>query len=332
MIATAGQPPNDPDLGTVLITGGAGFVGSHLVRALRLRGRHVVVYDLADELPRHVLEVATGTTGAVTHVRADVTDTERLAEVVARHDVRYVVNAAALLGEPAATRRPLDALRVNAEVVWRLCELARRAGTIRRVLTISSRSVYGDQPHAESLTEDSRPRPDGVYGGSKAAGDLGAELYREHLGVDVVVARITGPYGPGQRHQTDLLRMARAACEGRPYDGGPRGDLPREYTYVKDITGALLVLLDTPRTRHCVYNVSAGVQSTLTEVAGALRTALPDADLRRTPGSPSGAGRRATQSIQRLREEFGFCPRWSLVDGVGELVDWIRHGDYGLPV
>ena len=141
---------------TVLITGAAGFAGAHITRALLERGDSVVALDLAPSLPAFItkgIEEA-----AVTYVVGDATDSEQLATLVREADVQDIVHSAAAMGDRDSLERPLHFLRVNAEAVWGLCDVARRL-PVRRLVCMSSRSVYGEyDPRAGPVAEDAAPR------------------------------------------------------------------------------------------------------------------------------------------------------------------------------
>ena len=321
----------DVSRGAVLVTGGAGFVGAHLALALARRGRRVVVYDLAPALPPFLEEPVRS--GLVAHHRSDTTDPGQLVAALVGEDVTQVVHTASLLAEPESLQRPRLFLRVNAEAVWQLCDIARGIPSVGRIVTVSTRSVYGAYaPEEGPITEDFAPRPVAFYGASKAAADLVVGIYRKQLGLDAVAARITGVYGPFQNYPHPLSEMVDAAVAGREFRMAAGGDYLYEFTYVKDVVAGLLALLDAERLAHPVYNLGGGVQHRLSEVADAVRLAVPGAALDVGPGLPPGAAPRAALSVERMAEELGFRTSWSLQVGVAEHVAWRRDGVYGRPV
>jgi nucleoside-diphosphate-sugar epimerase len=318
-------------MGAVLVTGGAGFVGAHLSRTLLLRGRDVVVYDMAPSVPEFV--AAGATDGTLTHLRSDVTDPAQLVEAMLGHGVTDVVHVAALLAEPESIQRPRLFLRVNAEAVWQLCDIARHIPALRRIVTVSTRSVYGKYtPEEGPIDETFAPRPVAFYGAGKAAADLVLALYREHFGLDVTAARITGAFGPHQNYPHALSQMIDAAVEGRPYMRDRGGDYLYEFTYVKDVVRGLLALLDADRLSHPVYNLGSGQQHRLSEVADGVRAAVPSAEIEVGPGLPEGSSPRASLSVERIAGDVGFRTIWSLERGIAEHVRWKTDGSYGEPV
>ena len=317
--------------GAVLVTGGAGFVGAHLALALTRRGRRVVVYDLAPALPTFLRFAAAA--GSIVHHRSDTTDPGQLVAALVGEGVTQVVHTASLLAEPESLLNPRRFLRVNAEAVWQLCDIARSLPGIGRIVTVSTRSVYGSYaPEEGPISEDFAPRPVAFYGASKAAADLVLGIYRQQLGLDVAAARITGVYGPFQNYPHPLSEMVDAAVSGREFRMAAGGDYLYEFTYIKDVVAGLLALLDAERLSHAIYNLGGGVQSPLSEVAAAVRRAVPGAIVEIGPGQPAGAAPRAALSVERMAGELGFRTSWSLEAGVAEHVQWRRDGSYGGPV
>lgn len=315
----------------IVVTGGAGFVGGHLARALLARGRHVVVFDLARTLPEFIEQGSQG--GKLTHLRGDVTDPGTVVEALAASGAIEVVHAAGVVGQRESNANPRLYLRSNAEAIWQICDIARRLPRIRRVINISTRSVYGRYaPEEGPLDEAMAPRPEAFYGAAKAAGDLAVAQYRKHCGLDVLSARITGNYGAYINYPVMLTSMIDAAVEGKPYRLDSGADLLYEFTYVKDTVRGLLALLDAKQLKHPLYNVSSGQNVPLGEVAATVRKAVPDAKIEIGPGQLAGAPPRAVQSVERVAAEIGFRPKWSLEDGVREAVTCRRTGGYGVPV
>lgn len=270
-----------------------------------------------------------------------------MSSVVTSYGVSEIVNIASLLvvegpviapqfgglADGMSLVDPVPFLRVNAMAAWQLCEIARQSRKVRRVVTVGSRAAYGEYaPEEGPINEEFALRPTGIYGASKAAADLVARVYRERLGVDVVVARVTGVYGPWQTHAQPLSRMVDAAVAGTPFSLAAGGDYMYEFTYVKDVVRALLLLLDAPMLRHCIYNVGVGVQHPLSAVARTIRSIVPEATIDVGPGVPLGVPLRAALSVDRIASDVGFRAKWSLLEGIAEFIDWRRKGTYGLAV
>jgi UDP-glucuronate 4-epimerase len=312
--------------GAVLVTGGRGFLGSHFVRALVRRGRHVVAFDLSAGDP----SVPSGDqSNRVANVVGDVNDTGAILDLIRSHGVTDVVHTAALIGEPQSLSDPRRFLRVNTESVWDMCDAFRHIA-IRRLICISTRSAYGSYPPEDGpLPETAALRPEAFYGASKAAADIVLETYRAHFELDVVAARITGLYGPAQTYHTPLSEMVEAAVKVKQYRKPSGAGFRYELTYVKDVVRGLLSLLDAERVRYPIYNITAGEQPRLSEVAEIVRTCIPGAVIELGEEPDERLAPRALMDGSRLAEETGYLPAWSMADGVRELVEWYRHKVYG---
>jgi nucleoside-diphosphate-sugar epimerase len=329
--AAAGRP--------VVITGAAGFVGSHLVRALAHAGRRVIGTDVRLALPDRLL--AGIADARVSYVAGDLRRDETIDRLIAAADGPVdVIHTAAMirfgqlsrsLGEAEATiPAALDVLDVNAMGSWRL--YARFAGedVLGRFIHVSTRSVFGGRPQLpDRIDEDSPCQPAGMYGSSKAAAEAGLLAMRDQFGTDLVVARITGVFGPWQGPVSWIGQAIDAVVAGRPYRADAGSDDAYELTYVKDTVRGLMLLLQAGTLRHAIYHVASGQRLvTLAEVAAAIRAAEPAADVDFGPGRHPGASGRAPLNIERATADVGFAARWNLSAAMKDYLRIERGGRY----
>jgi dTDP-glucose 4,6-dehydratase len=324
----------------VLVTGAAGFVGSHVTRTLVRAGRPVVATDIAPRLPEHVL--AGLDSAGVTYVAGDLRSDDTLDRLVAAAAGRVeVVHAAALirfgqlsrsLGEAAGTASAaLGVLDVNATSSWRLCARLAEAGLLGRFLYVSTRSVFGGRPPTdEPIGEDSPCQPAGMYGSSKAAAEAGLLALRDEFGIDLAVARITGVFGPWQGPVSWIGQAVDAVVASRAYQAETGGGDAYELTYVKDTVRGLVLLLQADRLQQPVYHVASGQRLiTLAEVAAAICAAEPAADVDFGPGCHPGAAGRTPLGVTRAAAEVGFAARWDLSTAIADYLRIERGGSYG---
>jgi nucleoside-diphosphate-sugar epimerase len=341
------------DSSAILVTGAAGFFGTHVVRGLLAQGYKVIAYDAAPEQGFYDGWITAQPT--LTYVQGDVLDFPRLFGAIVDHGVTDVVQATAFFGSEqearivggrgdAAGDDVIDFLRLNISIVWQLCELFRRVSGLRRLVTISSRGAYGAyRPDEGLITEDAAYRPTGFYGVSKASADMALAAYRKLHGVDAVALRVTGLYGPllSEARKDRFLKthtsvavwpFVDAAVSGKPLHWDTGGDFVWEFNFVKDAVAGVLRVLRAPSLKWPVYNVGGGQGYSLSRVAQAVNAAVPGAEVTVGPGQLPRTPVRGIMSTARIADELGYQPRWSLEDGVRELARWWGTGEYGADV
>ncbi|QEH35174.1 CDP-paratose 2-epimerase [Aquisphaera giovannonii] len=320
----------------VLVTGGAGFIGSHVAAQLARRGDRVVLFD--QRPPAGAAEWLLGPhADRIAFVRGDVSEWPDVLGAVREHAAGAIVHAAAI-GDPAAVQhRPLLALRVNVEGSLHCLEAARLLGLGRVVLFSSIGVLPGirEEPVTAShpvICGDEGPGS-GFYGASKVAVEAFAYGYRQAFGVDFAVLRPSAVYGLGMQHPIFIKPMVEDAVDGRPTRFATGRDFPRDYTHVEDVAALALLALDAPADalRDRVFYAATGRPlRTAGELAEVVRGLVPGADIEIGPGL-SDADRlevryRGVLDISNAREQLGYAPRFGrLEDGVRQYVDEYRR-------
>ena len=253
---------------SVLVTGGAGFVGLNLVEALLARGEHVVVFGREAAFPDDAARDFAALPGRVLVVQGDVQDAGALRAVFRDHRCRAVFPFAAITAGPAReAASPGLVLDTNLGGVIRTLEAARDAGTVRRVVLPSSAAVYGESAYAfAELDEVTTPcMPISLYGVTKYAVERGGLRLAALWGLDAVAARIGATFGPWERDTgvrdtlSPHLGIARAALMGGTavLPGAP---LPSyDWVYARDLAAGLLALLDAQTPPHRAVNLASGL-------------------------------------------------------------------------
>lgn len=300
----------------VLITGGAGFVGSHLARKLVASGHEVVLFDnFATALPGSVYDLV----GRVTLASGDLLDLSHFLRILKQHSIERVVHTAAIVGVPAALERPLYTARVNVEGSLNVFEAARLLA-LERVVDISSEESYG--PFQSDLaTEDHPKNPSSFYGVTKVAVERFGDLYGSFFGLPYVAVRLCWVYGPGYpRHRIPRSWMEDAFA-GRRTTMPSGGDHRIDFTYIDDAVAGLQLVLEAPRLEHHAYNVATGTSTSLREVAAELKRLLPTWEyeigpglMEQTPGHE--APRKGALDITRISRELGYRPAFDLPTGL----------------
>jgi UDP-glucuronate 4-epimerase len=324
---------------TFVVTGAAGFIGSHLTRTLVAQGVRVVATDVATALPAPVL--AGLDAAGCTYVAGDLRDDATLDALVEAASPRAtVVHVAALLrfAEMAAALgqaapsfpSALEVFDVNATASWRLCERFAAPGHLDRFVYVSTRSVFGGAtPVGEDIDETCPPSPVGIYGSSKTAAEVGLLAFRDVFGLDLVVARVTGVFGPWQGPVSWIGNAVQGVLDGSGYRATSGADDRYEFTYVKDTVRGLSELAMAACLAHPIYHVSSGAMHSLGEVAEAFHLAAPDVVVEFGPGAQPGMRARRPLRGARMDEELGFRARWGLPAAIEDYVAVERTGVYG---
>jgi UDP-glucose 4-epimerase len=303
-----------------LVTGGAGFIGSHLVERLLAEGRHVRVLDdlssgRREFLPAHArLEVLVG----------DVRDPAMLTRAMAGAEV--VFHQGALRSVPKSVEDPWAYHDVNATGTMRLL-LAARAAKVRRVVVASSSSVYGDQP-VLPLEETLRPQPISPYGASKLIGEHYCENFSRHYGLETVSLRYFNVYGPRQDPNSEyaavVARFIIAALARRPLEIHGDGGQTRDFTYVGNVVDANLAAAGAPRAAGEAYNIACGSRLSVLDIATKLEAILGRSLERHHTPARAGDVRDTLADISRARQGMGYVPRVDFDEGLRLTVEAFR--------
>jgi nucleoside-diphosphate-sugar epimerase len=302
----------------VLVTGGAGAIGSNLVRALRRDGRRVVVLDDLSSghfpPPDDVLS---------RFVRGSVED-ERALDAAFSEPVGVVFHLAALFANQNSVDHPERDLRVNGLGTLQLLERARRAH-LRRFVYVSSSCVYA--PTDDLLVEDSRLAPETPYACSKLLGEQYATFFRKHHGLPAVSCRLFNVFGPGEipgRYRNVIPNFFARARKDEDLVVTGEGQEGRTFTYVDDVVHALQLAGGPLLPRAAVYNVASDNYCTIDELAMRVVSLT---------GSRSRIVKTAGRSWDRVRErraswelarcDLGYRPRVALEDGLRQTLKWL---------
>ncbi|HYJ60452.1 MAG TPA: NAD-dependent epimerase/dehydratase family protein [Actinomycetota bacterium] len=301
----------------ILVTGGAGFIGSHLVDLLRAEGRRVTVLDrLSHGGSRRNLERHDGDDG-VRLVVGDVNDAALVRELVAGVDA--VVHAAAESHVDRSIDDPRPFFETNTMGTQTVLEAARRHD--RRLLMVSTDEVYGPGDPAGGLFDEDAPlRPRSPYAASKAAADLTCQAYVATFGCDVTVVRATNAFGPRQIERV-IPTYAINALEGTPVPVYAEGRQRREFLFVADWVAAAAAVLERGDA-GVLYNIGAGHELANLELAQTIvRLAEADPALITMVGDRPGHDFRYGVTADRVLA-LGWRPATAFEDGLAETVAW----------
>jgi len=307
-----------------LVTGGAGFIGSHIAEALVARGEEVRVVDSFVTGRRENLA---GFREHIELVEGDLADPAVAARAV--EGVERVLHQAAVPSVPRSVAEPVACHRNAVGATLALLEAARRAG-VARVVLASSSSIYGDRPGLPRR-EGQRPDPRSPYAAAKLACELLAGLYARQWGLSTVCLRYFNVFGPRQNPRSKYAAVIplfiRAALEGRPPLVYGDGRQARDFTYVSNVVEAnlLAVASEAPLAGEIV-NVACGRKFTLLDLLDAIREITGrSVEPRFAPPQP-GDVRESLADVARASELFGYEPRIDFREGLARTVESLASG------
>lgn len=307
----------------VLVTGGAGFIGSHLCEALLARGDRVVALDNFDPFYPPAtkwsnLEAALDQQ-SFGLVEGDVRDAEAVNQLFVRAEINAVVHLAGFAGVRASLESPTMCEAVNAGGTLVLLEAARRHGLPRFVLASTS-SVYGLSKAVPYREDDPLLSPVSIYGASKISAEKHAHVYHAVHGLPVASLRFFTAYGPRQRPDMAFQRFAAAMRSGVPVTLYGDGSTTRDYTYINDVVDGILRAIDSEHA-YAVYNIGNTVAHSLLNAVKMLAEALgvePElAFLPEQPGDPP----HTLADISHAAADLGYAPQVILSDGLKRFVE-----------
>lgn len=303
-----------------LVTGGAGFIGSHISRELLERGHSVRVFDNFSSGKRdnlHGLDVEI--------VEGDLRDADTVAQAVKGMDV--IFHEAAFVSVPESMEKPQECFDVNVTGTSGLFESARRAG-VRRVVVASSAAVYGDS-EAYPLSEDTPLRQLSPYAVSKRVDELYAELFTGQFGLEVVALRYFNVYGPRQRpdsmYAAAVPIFIRRMLDDEPITIFGDGGQSRDLVNVRDVVQANLLASEHPAAPGQIFNVCTGVETRLLDLLDILYEIFPNAPRHVHADPRPGDIYRSIGTPKKIMDALGFKPQVSLVDGLHKAVESMRN-------
>ncbi len=306
----------------VLVTGGAGFIGSELVRQLLDQGDEVVALDNFVNGSRANLPAGEA---RLTIVEADIRDRAAVAPWLAGTGVVYHL---ACLGVRHSVHAPDENHDVNATGTLTLLGAARAAG-VGRFVYVSSSEVYGTAMHVP-MTEHHPTFPCTVYGGSKLAGESYTRAFHRTYGYATVVVRPFNTYGPRSHHEGDsgevIPKFLLRCLAGKPMVIFGDGTQTRDFTYVSDSARGIALAGTHPDAVGRTINLGFGAETTVAELARIVARAAgrPDAAVEHVEGRP-GDVLRLYADMTQARQLLGYAPSITLEEGLGRLLAWYRE-------
>ena len=298
----------------VLVTGGAGFIGSHVVDRLQASGLHPRIFDLVPS-PHHGPEIDT--------IIGDLCDPETARRAIDGCDV--VIHLAAMADVDEVAKDPARTDRVNVHGTQVLLEAAREAG-VSRFVYASTIWVYGDAADPEPVDEDAAlGLPKHFYTATKIAGEMYTATYGELYGLEWTILRFGIPYGPRARPTAVVPAFTARALAGQPLTIAGDGTQSRRFVYVEDLADGVVAAL-APAAADRVYNLVGRENTSVRAIARTIRDIIGDVKIVHVDGR-AGDLRGGNVSGERAAIELGWEPTTPFAEGVRRYVDWVTAID-----
>jgi UDP-glucuronate 4-epimerase len=312
--------------GGVVVTGGAGFVGSTLVDRLLKEDWAVTVVDSFEpfygrSVKERNLDLARHHSG-FSLVETDTRDYSSLEAAIALANPSVIVDFAARAGVRPSLSDPHLYIDINVNGLQNTLSAASRVGA--RVLFASSSSVYGADPRQPFAEDQMRGRPESPYGATKIAGEALVNAHHAVTGLPIGIARLFTVFGPRQRPDLAIHGFASKMLAGQPIELFDAGRATRDYTYVDDVVDAFMRLMVTPEPSLTV-NVGSHRPIQTSALVDELEQAL-GLRAERIPRPPQVGDVPGTfADISRARQHLGWEPRWRFEDGIAEFCRWLQE-------
>jgi UDP-glucuronate 4-epimerase len=313
---------------TVLVTGAAGFIGSHLCEALLARGDSVVGVDNFDPFYDRSLKDAN-----LDHIRAagdgfafaelELNDAEPLADLLAEHKPETIVHLAAKAGVRPSIEDPPGYARANVSATATLMDAARAAGA-KRLVIASSSSVYGNNEKTPFSEDDPVEHPISPYAATKRSCELIAHTHHHLTGMPVAMLRFFTVFGPRQRPDLAINKFMRLIAAGKPITMFGDGSTSRDYTFIDDIVrGILAAMARIDDHGYRIWNLGGDHPMRLDELIAAIgETVGNDPIIDRQPMQPGDVDR-TWADLTRAKAELGYECRTPIRDGLAAQWGWL---------
>jgi UDP-glucuronate 4-epimerase len=316
---------------SILVTGAAGFIGSHVAKALLARGERVIGIDNFSDYYDPVLKFARlkplREERGFTFIEADITDRDAMLGLANQHSIDRIVHLAA---QPGVRHSLVDPyLYVSTNVMGHLVmlELARRLPDLKHFVYASSSSVYGANRKQPFSIADRVDHPISLYAATKRTDELLTETYVHLHKMRATGLRFFTVYGPWGRPDMSPYIFAKAIHDGAPIHLYHLGFVRRDYSYIDDIVSGTLAVLDKPSEvpSHRVYNLGAAHSEDILDVIKLFEKAFDkEARIELKPGEPADMQETSADITDTMRD-FGWEPKVTVEEGVPKFVEWFKE-------
>ncbi len=320
---------------SVLITGGAGFIGSNVARYFVKAGYSVhlydsfVLYSLPDpnkDQPNVAFRLK-DIYPQIRLIRGNTLDKDFLRRTLTEIAPEVIVHMAAMPLAAVAIEHTEEAFQFILNSTQNILEIMRDLNDPGRIVYVSSSMVYGDFKAPEVDEEDHPKNPKDIYGAFKLAGEIIVSAYSKNYGLDYVMCRPSAVYGPTDTNARVVQKFIRAALEGKPLLLDGDGSMKLDFTFVEDTALAIFLAATMPEASKRIYNVTRGEGRSLKELTEIIARHIPNTRVEHRE-VPRYMPVRGTLSIERAKKELGYAPQVPLEEGVRRYVEHLRNNRF----
>lgn len=304
----------------VLVTGGSGFIGSHVVERLVDRGVRVRIYDLI--YPEFLEELSENKRRLVEYYQGSLLEEDRVR--LASSTVEAIFHLAAVADVNDIVKEPGYAENINVRGTFNILEAARFT-KVKRVIFASTVWMYQDTPQEEGLLTENSPLalPSHFYTATKFAGEANCISYSRLFDVPVTILRLGIPYGPRARGSTVIASFVEKALRNQPIPVAGDGSQYRKFVYVEDLSeGCVLALKDVAKNK--IYNLEGDEKVTIKQIAETINEILGDKEIIYTEGREGDFSGKEISNV-RAKEELGWQPRTPFKQGLSKYIEWYKN-------
>jgi UDP-glucuronate 4-epimerase len=323
---------------SILVTGAAGFIGSHVATALLARGDSVLGIDNLNDyydvsLKEARLAQLAGRPG-FSFARIDIADRAATEDLAARHpDIDRIIHLAAQAGVRYSLINPHAYVASNVVGQLNMLELARRLPRLKHFVYASSSSVYGANTKLPFSIEDRVDQPISLYAATKRAGELMAMTHSRLHGLPCTGLRFFTVYGPWGRPDMSAFLFAKAILAGQPIRVFNNGDMKRDFTFIEDIVAGVVAANERPPgdgLRHRLYNLGSHRSEPLMRFIGLIEQACGRKAIMEMAPLQAGDVPDTYADIEASTRDLGFMPRVNIDEGIPRFIAWFRDYHRGI--
>ena len=308
-----------------LVTGGAGFIGSHLSEALLDQGHQVsIIDDFNDyydpEIKRlNILEFL----DRITLIKGDIRDTDLIERIFSKGKFDAIVHLAARAGVRPSIQAPKLYLTTNIDGTFNLLEACRQHG-VKDFIFASSSSVYGVNPKVPFSETDALTRTISPYAASKLAAEQLCSNYSHLFGIRCMCLRFFTVYGPRQRPDLAISKFTKNILSNVPIQQYGDGTTARDYTYVEDIVSGILAAAEYRESDFEIFNIGGSATTTLAELIKLVEGACEKEAIIEITGDQPGDVPRTFADVDKAHSFLGYSPKTPIAEGIKKYVEWFK--------